>query len=169
MNLDSAGADVSDRVRLARVALKAAVASADVVRGDAGVGVPRVTRDAVGLLVGVTAIAQADGRYEVDLRLVARLVPLAALGAQVRERVTAAARRGGLDDQLGNVNVEFVDLQTADDTVADAAPIEQEPMPLGTTKPGEVLAGDASATLTPDAPSTQSMPSVDQPPPKGSP
>lgn len=169
MNVNTPGADVSDRVRLARVALKAAVASVDVVRGDAGTGVPRVTRDAAGLLVGVTAIAQADGRYEVDLRLVARLVPLAALGAQVRERVTAAARRGGLDDQLGNVNIEFVDLQTADDTVADAAPIGQEPTPLGTMTPGDVLPGNASATVTPDAPPTESLPSVDQPPPKGSP
>ena len=168
MTVGSTAAEVSDRVRLARVALKAAVASGDVVRGAAGVGVRRVTGDAGGLLVGVMATAQADGRYEIDLRLVARLVPLAALGEEIRKRVIAAARRSGLDGQLGNVNVEFVDLQAVDCALADAAPIAPEPTPVSAAAQGAAVPGDGPATVTPDAAPTESRPSIDQPsPPPG--
>lgn len=110
----------TDRVRLARTALQAALAVPDVVRGEAGGGVPRVTLDVTGRLDGVLAIARPDGRYTLELRLVARLVPLHALAEAVRARVQTAAARAGLDASLGEVNVEFADLLTAEE-IARAA------------------------------------------------
>jgi hypothetical protein len=108
----------SDRVRLARVALGAALALPEVIRGDAGPDAQRVTADTTGMLIGVTAIAQADGRYSIDLRLVARLVPLLPLADAVRDRVHRAAARAQLDELLGQVNVEFSDLLTSPSTEA---------------------------------------------------
>jgi hypothetical protein len=106
----------SDRVRLARVALGAALALPEVIRGDAGPDAQRVTADTTGMLIGVTAIAQADGRYSIDLRLIARLVPLLPLADAVRDRVRRAAARSGLDVLLGEINVEFSDLLTSPST-----------------------------------------------------
>lgn len=103
----------SDRVRLARLALEAALTVPDVFRGNAGSGVRRVTACTSGVLVGVAATAQADGRYSIDLRLVARPVPLRPLADEVRGRVQRAAARVGLDRLLGEVNVEFSDLMTS--------------------------------------------------------
>jgi hypothetical protein len=108
------------RVRLARAALQAALAVPGVVRGEAGGGVPRVTLDATGRLDGVLAVAQPDGRYAIELRLVARLVPLQALAEAVRARVRTAAARAELDASLGEVDVEFADLLTAEE-IARAA------------------------------------------------
>ena len=106
----------SDRVRLARVALAAALALPEVIRGDAGPDGQRVTADTTGMLIGVMAIAQADGRYSIDLRLVARMVPLLPLADAVRARVHRAAARAEFDVLLGEVNVEFSDLLTAPPT-----------------------------------------------------
>ena len=106
----------SERVRLARAALAGALAVPDVVRGEAGVGIARVvTADGSELLAGVSAIAQSDGRYAIDLRLTARLVPLSALADNVRAHVQAAASRAGLAALLGSVHVEFVDVLTAEE------------------------------------------------------
>jgi len=125
----------SDRVRLARLALGAALAVPDVIGAEAGVHGVRVTADPpVGLVRGVSVIAQAAGRYAVDLRLVARIVPLVALGQEVRRRVQASAGRDGLADRLGTVNVEFARLLTPEEArreIDDA--------------PGEVAAGAAPA------------------------
>ena len=88
----------------------------DVLGAEAGVHGVHVTADPpAGPLRGVSVIAQADGRYAVDLRLVARMVPLVALGEEVRRRVQASAGRGGLADRLGTVNVEFARLLTPDE------------------------------------------------------
>ncbi|HEY6396310.1 MAG TPA: hypothetical protein VIX82_02535 [Solirubrobacteraceae bacterium] len=104
----------SERVRLARVALAGALSVPDVVRGEAGLGVTRVvTADGSERLVGVSAIAQSDGRYAIGLRLIARLVPLSALADHVRADVQAAASRAGLAALLGRIDVEFVDVLTA--------------------------------------------------------
>ena len=106
----------SDRVRLARLALDAALVVPDVLGAEAGVHGVRVTADPpAGPLRGVSVIAQADGRYAVDLRLVARIVPLVTLGEEVRRRVQASALRDGLADRLGTVNVEFARLLTPDE------------------------------------------------------
>ncbi len=105
----------SDRVRLARVALASALAVPDAVRGEAGQGVPRVTADGPELLVGVSANAEANGRYAIDLRLLARWVPLWPLADHVRARVHTAAARAGLAASLGSVDVEFIDVLTAEE------------------------------------------------------
>lgn len=98
----------SPRVRLARLALAAALAAPDVFEGEVGPNRLRVTADPpAGLLRGVSVTAEPDGRYGVDLRLVAGLVPLPALGEEVQRRVRQSARRAGLAEQLGGINVEF--------------------------------------------------------------
>jgi hypothetical protein len=106
----------SDRVRLARLALDAALVVPDVLGAEAGLHGVHVTADPpAGPLRGVSVIAQSDGRYAVDLRLVAGVVPLVALGEEVRRRVQASAGRGGLADRLGTVNVEFARLLTPEE------------------------------------------------------
>ncbi|HEY4276746.1 MAG TPA: hypothetical protein VGM91_00930 [Conexibacter sp.] len=112
--------DPSDRVRLARVALDAAIAVPKVVRGEAGRDVQRVTVDGGERLEGVLAIAQPDGRYGIELRLVAQLVPLHALAEDVRAKVRGAAARAGLERSLGEVNIEFAGLLTAEERAAAA-------------------------------------------------
>lgn len=126
----------SDRVRLARLALAAALVAPDVDRGDAGLRVPRVTPDPPGVLVGVAATAQADGRYSIDLRLVARPVALLSLADEVRRRVQREAARAELDDLLGEINVEFSDLLTSpiEDTGGYAADTDEPP--ASPTPPG---------------------------------
>ena len=110
----------SDRVRLARLALDAALVVPDVLGAEAGLHGVRVTADPPArLLRGVSVIAQPDGRYAVDLRLVALMVPLVALAEEVRRRVQASAGRRGLADRLGTVNVEFARLLTADEARRD--------------------------------------------------
>src|SRR5512142_2653828 len=104
---------VSERVRLARAALDAALRDPGVVRGDTGpLGVVR-TRDGAGALAGVTVAAEAGGRYSVDLHLVARLVPLRPLADGVTERVRVAASRAGLAAVLGTVSVYIDDVEVA--------------------------------------------------------
>jgi hypothetical protein len=115
----------SPRVRLARLARDAALAVPGVLGAEAGSHGVHVTADPpAGLLHGVSVVAQADGRYEVALRLVARVVPLVALSEEVRHRVQASARRVGLADRLGIVNVEFARLLTPEDAQweSEAAP-----------------------------------------------
>lgn len=98
----------SPRVALARAALEAALAVPGVVAGDAGPQGLRVTHDpGIGALPGVSVTAEAGGRYAVDLRLVACLVPLVPLGELVRRGVQTSAQRHGLADRLGEVNIEF--------------------------------------------------------------
>jgi len=114
-------ARASSRLDLARLALGAALAVPEVLGAEAGVHATRVTADPpAGLLHGVSVIAQADGRYAVDLCLVARIVPLLALGEAVRRQVQESARRGGLADQLGTVNVEFARLLTPEEALRGA-------------------------------------------------
>ncbi len=76
----------------------------------AGPGLPRVTVDATGRMLGVSATAQADGRYAVDLCLVADLVPLHPLADRIRTRVRGAVTRAGVGGALGGIDVEFADL-----------------------------------------------------------
>ena len=118
----------SDRVRLARLALDAALVVPGVLAAEGGVHGVHVTADPpAGRLRGVSVIAQADGRYAVDLRLVARMVPLVALGEEVRRRVQASAGRRGLADRLGAVNVEFARLLTAAEARRDTVNVSAEP------------------------------------------
>jgi hypothetical protein len=110
------GASGSPRVPLARLALKAALGLSDVLAGEPDAAGLRVTSDpSAGLLRGVSVTAQADGRYEVDLRLVTRVVPLLPLGKEVRRRVRERARLDGLADQLGTVSVEVARVLTPEE------------------------------------------------------
>jgi hypothetical protein len=117
----SAASATSPRVGLARLALDAALALPDVVAGEAGPHGLRVTADeSGGLLRGVSVTAEGEGRYAVDLRLVAHVVPLVALAGEIQRRVRARADREGLGDRLGAVNVEFGRLITSEEALLEA-------------------------------------------------
>jgi hypothetical protein len=102
----------SERVRIARAALEAAVAAPGVAGATAGTPSTVLTADPTGarVLRGVTVAATADGGFDVLLRLVAHPVPLVPLGADVRRRVLLAAGRAGLAGRLREVDVEFADV-----------------------------------------------------------
>ena len=153
----------SPRGRLARLALDAALAVPDVLGAEAGVHGVHVTADPpAGLLRGVSVIAQADGRYAVDLRLVARIVPLVALGEAVRRRVHASARRGGLADRLGTVNVEFARLLTPEEVLRDIEDARGEAAagaaPMGPAATSVVLPGAPAAAPPSQGPGAESVP-----------
>jgi len=103
-------ARVSARLALARLALEAALGVAGVVSSDPGVLGLRVTDEGGEIVPGVMAAALPDGRYSLDLHLVARLVPLPALAEQVRERVLEAAARATLGERLAEINVYVEDV-----------------------------------------------------------
>ena len=89
---------------------------------DSGPSGRRVTADpASGPLIGVLATAQSDGRYAADLSLVADMVPLLALAAEVRARVRKRVDGEQLGDVLGAVNVEFASVVTAEEFAVAAA------------------------------------------------
>ena len=119
------------RLRLARLALDVVSGISDVVGTDPGPHGLCVTADPpAGLLQGVSVMAQADGRYEVDLCLIARLVPLLSLGAEIRRKLRLRAEREGLTRELGTVNVRFAGALSAGETleepaVAHAAPTDE--------------------------------------------
>jgi hypothetical protein len=103
----------SDRVRLARLALEAALAVPNVVAAEAGLhGMCVIADRAGGVLRGVSVTADGGGRYAVDLCLVACVAPLVPLGEEVRRRVQASAQRNGLADELSTVSVEFARVLT---------------------------------------------------------
>jgi len=85
------------RTRLERLALEAAL----------GVeGVAATAGDAA-------AAAEPGDRYGVRLSLVARLVPLLPLADAVRDAVAHAARREGLIEELGSIDVRFAAVEEA--------------------------------------------------------
>jgi hypothetical protein len=101
---------VSDRLRLARTALAAALEVEGVAAAHAPLPDARSTQSAGARVDGVTVVAGADGRYDVGLHLVAAPVPLRPLAERVRDRVATAARIAGLGERLGPVSVRFEDL-----------------------------------------------------------
>jgi hypothetical protein len=116
----------SVRVRAARAALEAALATPGVLGSDSGPSRGRVTADPdSGPLIGVLVTAQSDGRYAVDLSLVADMVPLPALAEEVRTRVRRRVDGEVLGDVLGVVNVEFAYVVTADEFAAAVAAEQQ--------------------------------------------
>jgi hypothetical protein len=112
----------SPRVRFAHLALDAALNVAGVQGADAGPNRLCLTGDPPGgTLRGVSVIAQPGGRYSVDLCLVAGIVPLIELAAEVRRRVQTRVAREGLGDQLGDVNVQFSEVLSAAEIAEQAA------------------------------------------------
>ncbi len=99
----------TDRVRLAEVALAAALKVEGVVSLHASPG-GGSTRGSGRRLDGVSVVAGGDERFDVALHLVTRIVPLHPLAERVRERVSRAAGRSGLGDRLGPVDVRIEDL-----------------------------------------------------------
>jgi hypothetical protein len=93
-----------------------------VLGADLGPSGGRVTADPTfGPLIGVLATAQSDGRYAVDVSLVADMVPLPALAEAVRARVRKRMDGEQLGDELGVVNVEFAHVVTAEEFAATVA------------------------------------------------
>jgi hypothetical protein len=117
----------SARVRVAGAALQAALDVPGVLGSDPGPSGRRVTAEpASGALIGVLATAQSDGRYAVDLSLVADMVPLPPLAEEVRARVRQRVDGEQLGDVLGAVNVEFAYVVTAEEFAAAAAEQQSE-------------------------------------------
>ena len=110
----------SARLGLARLALRAASEVPNVLGTDPGPQGLRVVADSPEYLRGVSVTAEGDGRYAVDLCLVAGMVPLQALADQVRERVRRHAQREGLERELGTVNVEFAAIMGEEEAAAAA-------------------------------------------------
>jgi hypothetical protein len=98
-----------------------------VLGSDSGPSGARVTADPVsGTLIGVLATAQPDGRYAVDLSLVADMVPLPALAEKVRAHVRKRVNGEQLGTVLGAVNVEFASVVTAEEFAVTAAEQQQQ-------------------------------------------
>lgn len=101
---------VSERERLATLALQAARATRGVADAVLGPGGLHRTRVGSAFLDGVAVIAEPGGRFSVELSLVALPVPLYALAATVRQRVRSAAVSAALGHVLGSIDVEFNDV-----------------------------------------------------------
>jgi hypothetical protein len=100
----------SPRARLARTALAAACSHPAVVRGHPGPAGLHATESGGHRVVGVRAIADGQGRFELSLCLVAAPVPLHALADDVRARVRRAAAGEGLEGRIGRLEVEIADV-----------------------------------------------------------
>jgi len=103
----------TERVRLARMGLRAALLLPGVAAGDSGpLGLHTTGAGDGQRLDGVTAAAAGEEGYELSLRLIARPVDLHALAARVREAVAVTAESEGLGASLRSVDVLFSDLDT---------------------------------------------------------
>src|SRR5438067_12000639 len=102
----------SPRSHLARVALEAATGMPEVAAGVRGPHRVWATADAGDILEGVVATARPDGRFDVELHLVAEwpFDSLFALADRVRTRVRRAAARVDLDGLLGSITIGFEDV-----------------------------------------------------------
>ncbi len=94
---------------VARLALDAARALDGVIDGTSGRG-RWVTPDRSDPVSGAIAVVRADGRFDVELHLVAGLVPLHPLGERIRDRIDKDARKAGVDGLIGPVNIAFEDV-----------------------------------------------------------
>jgi len=106
------------RQRIARTALSAALAVDGVVAATPGRLRTHVTPTGDGLVQGVTVVAGAGSRFDVELFLVCRPVALRPLAEQVRLHVRSAAALAGLDSALGAVGVHFEDVEPAEGTAS---------------------------------------------------
>ena len=158
----------SPRARLARLALDAALALPDVLGGEAGPHGLRVTADFPSVVRGVSVTADGEGRYGVDLRLVARMVPLVPLAEEIRQRVRLRAGREGLEGELGLVNVEFGRLVTDEEVVAEAVRAAEEAVAEAAPPTREVeIPPPGGVEIPPPGALERPPPSDLEPPPTG--
>ena len=97
---------------LARLTLDAARSIDGVVDATSGRG-RWVTPDRNGVVPGAIAVVRADGRFDVELHLVAGLVPLHPLGERIRDRIDKDARKAGVSELVGPVHIAFEDVGEA--------------------------------------------------------
>jgi hypothetical protein len=123
MNSPESTRPISRRIAIARLA-------EEVVAAEPGVGAAReggrwATRDGDRSIPGVVVAASGGGRVEVDLHLVAYMPPrpLGEQASTLREALVAAARRAGIGDSLGQIDVTIHDL-VAPEELDLAAPEE---------------------------------------------
>lgn len=106
----SASAPPSDRLRLAELGLEAALKVKHVAAAHSGRLGTQMTFEGGRRVPGVRAVAAADGRYAVELHLSVAEVSLPELAEKVRDSVERAAKKAGLAEQLGSIDVSFEDL-----------------------------------------------------------
>lgn len=98
----------SDRMKIARLAIRAATRHPGVVQAWSG---PLAsTADARARVDGVVVAAEAEGAFSVSLRLVALPVALPALMREVQAAVRRASERAGLGQRVGSVSVRVEDV-----------------------------------------------------------
>lgn len=95
------------RLRIAQLAAAAASAVPGVERLEAGRLGRHMTSGAGQRVDGLVVGALSDARYEVDLHLACRLVPLPALAERVRAGVREAIAAAGLGEAVGPVHVRI--------------------------------------------------------------
>lgn len=129
------------RVRLARLALDAALALPEVADGSSGPAGSTVTGDRGEVLRGVSASAAGGGRYDLTVRLTVNPTPapLHALAERLRDSIAQAARRAGLGTPLGRIDVHFADVARGPEA-GPAAPAPAPPRPLAADRPGDPAA-----------------------------
>lgn len=119
-------APLSDRFRLARLVLEAALGEGGVAAPNEGPLRTRFTAEAGERLPGVTAVAAPGGGYAVSLHLDAHFVPLHPLADAIRGQVTQTVAAAGLDHELAQLDINFEDLAepapAPDAAAADPAP-----------------------------------------------
>jgi hypothetical protein len=121
-----------------------------VLGSDSGPSGARVTADPVsGALIGVLATAQSDGRYAVDLSLVADMVPLPALAEKVRAHVRKRVDGEELGTVLGAVNVEFASIVTAEEFAVTAAEQQQRAILAAERAAGAATVEEAAEPTAP--------------------
>lgn len=97
-------------MRLARVALEAALGVDGVTGADSGNAGLLATFDGLDRLSGVLATADQEDKVSISLNLVVSLVPLRPLADRVRASVVSAAGAAGLGQSLGPVDIVFADV-----------------------------------------------------------
>jgi hypothetical protein len=112
----------SRRIAIARLAEQ-------VIAVDPGVGAAReggrwLTLDGDRMIPGVVVTAAGGGRVEVDLHLVAYLPPrpLEQQAESLRAALLAAARKTGVAESLGEIDVTIHDLVAVEDVAREEIP-----------------------------------------------
>lgn len=106
-------AGASPRVLLARLVWTRALAAEGVAAGDPGPSGVWQTADGDDVLQGVLVVARPDGRFDVELHLVAGwpTPPLHEVSAAIREDLRSAAGGSEVQKRLGDLSISFGDLQ----------------------------------------------------------